>query len=202
MPLLLASTFQHFKQLDAFKNSLKSWKVACITTAALTQIDDNPERPAWVIGEIDAIRNLAGEFFEYDLRGKKIDDLKTDLSHCDLIYFIGGNTFCLLEIINKSGFREFSKKYISEGRSIWGGSAGAIVHCPDINYITCMDDPKKANLESTKALMNTHLYILPHWNGKHQAEALECLKTNSALPIVCLTDEQAIYIDGNKIEIL
>lgn len=123
MPLLLASTFQHFKKLSDFENQLSSWKVACITTAALCQIDDNRDRPEWVIGEISAIKNCAKEFLEYDLRKKTSDDLARDLNDCDLIYFIGGNTYCLLEAINHSGFRSFSKNHLSQEKSIWGGSA-------------------------------------------------------------------------------
>lgn len=114
MSLLLASTFQHFKGLDRFHDFLSTAKVACITTAALTQIDDNPNRPDWVVGEVEAVKNLSSEFFEYDLRGKNGDDLNRDLSSCDLIYFTGGNTYCLLDAVNESGFREFAPAFLKD----------------------------------------------------------------------------------------
>jgi hypothetical protein len=147
MPLLLASTFQHFKKLDVFQEQLSTWKVACITTAALAQIDDVVDRPDWVIGEIEAIETRAG-------------------------------------------------------KSLWGGSAGAIINCPDIHYIACMDEPEKANLNSTKGLSLTSLSIIPHWKCGHHQEALECLSKNPDLDLICLTDDQAIYINDNCIEVL
>lgn len=202
MPLLLASTFQKFENLHEFEDDLNTWTVACVTTAALAQIDDCPDRPNWVLGEIDAVRQHAKKFFEYDLRGKNLNDFQNDLSDCDLIYFIGGNTYCLLEAINQSGFREFSKAHLDQGRSIWGGSAGAIVNGPDIDFIRLMDEPEKANLTSTKGMSFTILYIMPHWKGAHHQEALECLKENAHVDILCLTDKQAVYLDGNKMEIL
>ena len=88
MPLLLASTFQHFKHLSDFEDDLRKWNVGCIITAALEQIDDSPEWPEWMKGEIAEVEKLSGEFFEYDIRGKNRDDLDRDLSDCDLIYFI------------------------------------------------------------------------------------------------------------------
>ena len=202
MPLLLASTFQHFKKIDVFQEQLSTWKVACITTAALAQIDDVVDRPDWVIGEIEAIETRAGEFFEYDLRGKNSDDLDRDLQSCDLIYFIGGNTFVLLEYLQKSNFQKFIVPFLAAGKSLWGGSAGAIINCPDIHYIACMDEPEKANLNSTKGLSLTSLSIIPHWKCGHHQEALECLSKNPDLDLICLTDDQAIYINDNCIEVL
>jgi|GEM_PF-2761198 len=203
MPLLLASTFDKFEDLNRFKEQLSQTKVACITTAALTQIDDNPNRPDWVNGEINAVQNLSKEFFEYDLRDKNANDLKNDLSSCDIIYFIGGNTYCLLEAVNKSGFREFAPQFLNTGKSIWGGSAGAIIHCPDIDYIRAMDEPEKSTLTDYKGLGLTDLHIMPHFNeGKHYQEALDCIAKNPDINITCLNDAQAIYIDGNRIEIL
>jgi len=202
MPLLLGSTFQHFKGLKRFEPFLSDAKVACVTTAALCQIDDDSNRPDWIVGEIDAIKTKSGDFFEYDLREKTWSDLIRDLTACDLIYFIGGNTYCLLEHVNKSGFRDFLKNFLNDGKSIWGGSAGAIIHCPDIDYIASMDEPEKANLDSTKGLALTLLSIMPHWQTKHHDAALECLRQNPDLDILCLTDDQAVYVDGNIIEII
>jgi dipeptidase E len=202
MPLLLASTFQHFKGLNQFHDFLSKAKVACITTAALAQIDDNPDRPAWMTGEIEAIQNLSKDFFEYDLRGKTSSDLENDLLDCDLIYFIGGNTYCLLEAANCSGYREFAPKFLGQGKSIWGGSAGAIIHCPDIDYIRSMDEPAKSTLTDYTGIGLMDLYLMPHWKGKHHAEAVQCIQGNPDIDIVCLTDDQAVHIDGNRIEIL
>ncbi len=203
MPLLLASTFQKFKGLNRFKNQLSQSKVACITTGALAQIDDSLNRPDWMVGEIDAVQNLSKEFFEYDLRDKNAGDLENDLSSCDIIYFIGGNTYCLLDAVNKSGFRDFAPQFLKTGKSIWGGSAGAIIHCPDIDYIRAMDEPEKSTLTDFIGLGLTDLYIMPHFNeGKHYQEALDCIASNPDINIICLTDAQAIYIDGNRIEVL
>lgn len=202
MPLLLASEFKFFKQKDIFKDSLASWKVACITTAALGQMGEKTIRPEWMDKEIQPIKELSGQFFEYDLNRKNISDLNNDLLDCDLIYFIGGNTYCLLDAVNKSGFRQFAPDHLSQGKSIWGGSAGAVIMCPNIDYIRAMDEPEKSSLQDYSGLGLTDLYILPHWKGDYQEQAQECLAKNPNLEITCLTDAQAIYIDGNRIEVL
>lgn len=202
MPLLLASTFQHFKKLSDFSEILGTWCVACVITAAIPDTEQNGSRPEWAQAEIDAVAQHAKEFFEYDLANKTPDMLEADLPDCDLIYFIGGNTFHLLDMVNKSGFREFVTGHLAQGKSVWGGSAGAIIHGPDIAFIKSMDAPEKANLTSTQGLELTQLRILPHWHGNHHQEALDCLAKNPDVDIICLTDDQALFIEGNKTEIL
>lgn len=65
-----------------------------------------------------------------------------------------------------------------------------------------MDEPEKSNLKNYKGLDLTDIYFMPHWMGGHHQEALECIANNPDTNITCLTDDQAIYIDDNKIEIL
>lgn len=177
-------------------------KVACIVTAENPYVKKKGGRPDWAQAEIDAVCKRANNSFEYDLTNKTRQDLQQDLSDCDLIYFIGGNTFYLLDQVNQSGFRDFVQPYLRAGKSIWGGSAGAIIHCPDINYVALMDDPTKEDLDNTTGLNLVDFSLIPHWKGGHHSEALECLAANPDLSIICLTDDQAIYVEGNKIEIL
>lgn len=43
---------------------------------------------------------------------------------------------------------------------------------------------------------------MPHWKGQHHDDALKCVAATPDLSVFCLTDDQALCIDKNKIDIL
>ena len=63
------------------------------------------------------------------------------LKNNDYIYVTGGNTFFLLQEMNRSGAGDLIKTQINAGKLFIGESAGAILLAPDIEYVKDTDDP-------------------------------------------------------------
>jgi dipeptidase E len=112
----------------------------------------------------------------------------------------------LLEAVRQSNFDIAVKNRLSDKNFLYiGSSAGSILVSPDIDYISPMGDKSKAHLENTMGLNFIPFSFLPHVNHPTMGNAAEVIKLNyqnQKYPIISLTDEQALYIDGNRIEIL
>ena len=67
-----------------------------------------------------------------------------------------------------------------------------------------MDEKEKADLEDTKGLNLIPFSFLPHIGHETMGDAAEIIKQqyNNKIPLYCFKDHQAIYINGNQIEIL
>ncbi len=67
----------------------------------------------------------------YDIKGKKIETIKNELSSIDIIFVEGGNTFYLLKAIRESGFDKFLKEWVQTKPYI-GVSAGSYIACRSV----------------------------------------------------------------------
>lgn len=84
----------------------------------------------------------------------------------DYIYVAGGNTFFLLQEMNKSGSGDLIKTQINAGKLFTGESAGAILLAPDIEYSKDMDNLLAAlQLEIFEALNIIDFYPVPHYKN-------------------------------------
>jgi len=110
------------------------------------------------------------ELFDLSSRGGVIEQLEKS----DIFYVAGGNTFFLLEHMNKSGF----KKCLSNDFLYIGSSAGSVIMSPDINFISPMDEKEKANLDSTKGLNQIWFAFLPHIGHETMGDAAKEIQKN------------------------
>ncbi|MDP9196322.1 MAG: Type 1 glutamine amidotransferase-like domain-containing protein, partial [Pseudomonadota bacterium] len=142
--LLLASNLRDFTpKLDrVFDRPLAEMAVVCIPTAAAGE--DNIDR--WLIPEKAALRDRVKSFTEFDLQGKTPEQVRHALAHANIICLTGGNTYFLLEHVQKSGFAQALKPCLDHGAWYVGASAGTVLACPDIDYIRAMDKPDRAQL--------------------------------------------------------
>ena len=124
----------------------------------------------------------------------------------DIIYFTGGNTFYLLDMIRKSGFDKIIAKFLESGTVYAGSSAGAVVAGPNIESIRFLDDPSKApNLKSFDGLNFVDFVILPHYGKEKYKKKYEQIMKDfegSSYRLQTLTDNQAMVIDGDKMKTL
>lgn len=105
-----------------------------------------------------------------------------ELQAFDVIYICGGRTGYLLQRMQESGFEESLRKYIKSGGYVLGVSAGSIVLA--------------ANTEECLGLVNISLQV-------HCAEGDKPGKlTLNSRETVCLTNDQAIWFDGEDAVIL
>ena len=80
-------------------------------------------------------------------------DIINKLEKNDYIYITGGNTFFLLQEMNRTGAGNLIKTQINAGKLFIGESAGAILVAPDIEYARDTDNPLAApQLKTFEAL--------------------------------------------------
>lgn len=177
-------------------------KTICITTAANVYPVDKRD---WLHREMQMFRDVGFELSEYDLTGKTKNDVATALSDADIIYMTGGNSYYLLEQMNKCDFKTVLLDRLNHGAFYIGSSAGCIVACPDIDYVRVMDDPEDANLTDYTGMNLIDFNILPHAdNAQYTAEVQSIIDAhqNTKTSLIGLTDQQAILVTGSYIQLL
>ncbi len=201
MKLLLTSTVEHFapKLPLVFGDKLKDMSVLCVPTAAYAE--DGHE--AWLKPELATIKPLVKDFVEFDIKNKTQSELLDALLDMDVLYVTGGNTYYLLEAMNKINFQEVLDVFFKRGGIYLGSSAGSIVMCPDIDFIGDVDDSSKANLESTTAHDLIDFSIVPHINQAKFNNAFEDIlnSANKDKKIIGLRDDQALWIEDGYMRV-
>lgn len=186
------------KIVDSFKKLLgkdpKGLKCAFIPTAA------DLEEDKWFINTARAeVLDLGMELIEVDLKDPDKSAIKEKLKKADVIYVNGGNTFYLLDWVRKSGFADYIRKLVEEGKVYIGVSAGSIIAGPniDISGWGPYGDPNTINLLDTSGLNLVSFAISPHFT-ETERPVLENKLREADYPVIALTDEQVMLINGNN----
>ncbi len=197
MKMLLTSTVEHFapKLPLVFGDKLKDMNVLYIPTAAYAESGHGE----WLVPELDAIRPQVNSLVEFDITNKTQGELLEALMNIDILYVTGGNTFCLLEAMNKIKFQDVLDVFFKRDGIYLGSSAGSIVMCPDIEFIGNLDDPSKANLDSTIAYDLIDFSIMPHINQPKFNDVFEATLNgmNKGRKIIGLRDDQALWVEDS-----
>ena len=138
----------------------------------------------------------------------KIADISKNIhaknfSSFDIIFFMGGNTFYLLNRTRKTGFVPFIKKHIKQGKIYLGVSAGSIIVHKTIEIAGwgVSADPNLIGLQDLRGIGVTNIAIFPHYKRKNKKE-LNSFKRNSSYTIKEIRDGEAVLIEANKIKII
>ena len=108
----------------------------------------------------------------------------------------GGNTFYLLQEMQKTGAMQIVRRIVNEGKIYIGTSAGSVVAGPDISAIKNLDSEKAApELQGYEGLSLIELVVLPHWGSpcfreSYLRQGLNHLYDNPIYKAVLLTDNQ------------
>lgn len=203
MKLLLTSTgFPN----QAIKNKFlqlvgkdpKEIKVAFIPTAA------DPYEDKWFIrATIDEVNEMRMKLVLIDLKGENEQGLKEKLAECDVIYVGGGNTFYLLDWVRKSGFNRAIKDLLNQGKVYIGGSAGSVLVGPDISIASWgpSGDKNEVSLKDLSSLSLVPFTVLPHFT-EEEREIIESKMGELDYPIIAITNDQAVLIDGKRQKII
>ncbi len=138
-----------------------------------------------------------------------------DLQQYSALFIGGGNTYKLLFGLKQSGAFNNIKNYVNKDGIVIGGSAGAVIFGYDINIISSMDS-NDVNLTDTKGFNSiSGISIFPHYTNKkaklteEENEARFKNFTNSIIKfsqeigeVIALPEEDAIYVNGNSIEVI
>lgn len=176
-------------------------KVVCITTAGNVYASENR---GWQADEMQGFRNMGVTLAEFDIAGKSEAEVADALADIDLVYVTGGNSYYLLEQMQKCDFKSAVSAALARGALYAGSSAGAVVCCPHIGFIGAMDDRSKSNLQDETGLGLIDFHILPHTDHpKYGPIIQDMLPALKKMPgrYVGLRDDQAVVVTDNYVEL-
>lgn len=137
-----------------------------------------------------------------DLKDKKPGELEKILADKDIIFVEGGNTFYLLHWVRRSGFDKVLLKFLEKGGLYVGVSAGSYIACPTIEQATWKhQDRNRVGMTDFTALHLVPFLITAHFEEKYKVIVDQAAK-GTKYPIVALTDQQAIVMQGKKVEVI
>ena len=164
----------------------------------------------WITGELSMID------VPYIEMVRSFEELSTKkLENYTALFIGGGNAYKLLSGLKQSGAFEAIKDYIQKDGIVIGGSAGAVIFGKDIDIISTMDE-NEVGLEDTKGFdALSGISIFPHYmNMKSKLSEEENIDrmnnfTEAIIEfslkngdVYAIPEEDAIFIDGNKVEII
>ena len=139
---------------------------------------------------------------EIDVRDKDEKELREMLKDKDIVYVQGGNTFYLLKYVKESGFDKVVKELIQKGLIYIGVSAGSYIACPTIEAALWKDQDKNiVGLKDLTALNLVPFLLSVHYTPEYK-EILKKEISSSKYPVKILTDDQAILVRDNKVELV
>lgn len=161
-------------------------------------------------------RSIGLEPTEIDLRPyfNKTGAEKT-LEGFEFVWLAGGNAFLLRRALSYTGLDDYLRKKVRDNSIIYGGeSAGAIMTGPTLegseDDSTNEDDPNYVPKPYEKTVMwdglgLTDFIVVPHYQSPEIAESIEGYIgyiEKKKWTYEKITDDQAIIVDGNKVELL
>lgn len=181
-----------------FGKPFNEFKALHVTTASKGAVDTS-----YLERNREFFRSNKWDIEELDLGGKQEDELWRILKHKELVYIEGGNTFYLLKTIRESGFETVIKERLSQGLIYMGASAGSYVACPTIEMAAWKHQDKYDHCGVTDL---TAMHLVPFLLSVHyKPEYRELLKekiSEAGYPVRILTDEQALLVQDDKIELV
>ena len=205
MKLFLSSESVSYEQGYAFAKligkPLSDTEVAYIDNAA----DVAAGNATWVNDNRAKIEALGCRVIRVDLRDFKDSVRKISLTEAlkpfDVIWIGGGNTYYLRWILYKTRADIIIPSLIKQGKIYGGGSAGAIVAGPTINYFQAADDPSEADEVILDGLHLTETVVIPHWHDEGYSQIMRVTEEKlkqSGYKTQHITNTQALVIDGDK----
>ena len=166
-------------------------KTAFIATAA------EPYEDKWFVKKDKEALGSVGLFVtDVDIKDKTREELFNILKEFEIIFVAGGNTFYLLEQMNNCEFKDVLLELLNKEVIYVGSSAGSIVLCPDIEFISSFDDRVEAKgLNSTKGLALVDFYVFPHYGAeKYALKTKQVFDKYANLELIPLRDNQFIKV--------
>lgn len=140
-----------------------------------------------------------------DLRDyREAGQLKTKLAQYDLLWAIGGNTFCLRDEMKESGFDKIIHELLEHGLVYAGESAGAVAVGTSLKGTEFEDNPEFTEKIVWDGIGIVPNIILPHSDNVMFAEAIDKARQmhKDDPTLIEITDSQALVINGTDSKIV
>lgn len=147
-------------------------------------------------------------YFDMVMWSSVADHRSEELVGFDLLFIGGGNTYALLDDLQRHEFLEPVRQFIANGGSLYGGSAGAVLAGTDIGTAEPFDS-NDVGIKDTSALnLLSGASLQPHYEPSHDAllrsYVAETSTTVIALPERCgvvVRDGQACNVGPEPVTI-
>jgi len=114
----------------------------------------------------------------------------------DLIFIGGGNTYALLDEVQRHQFLEPVRQFVANGGSLYGGSAGAVLAGADIGTAELFDS-NDVGIKDTSALnLLSGASLLPHYEPSH-GEWLRSYVATTSTTVIAIPERCGVAVhDG------
>ena len=198
--LFLASSFSDVADVLArLDPTLTGKRVTFIPTASVVE-----KVTFYVKSGKRALERLGMIVDELEVSTASRDEITDKLSHNDVIYVSGGNTFFLMQALQQSGAGALMTEQVAAGKLYIGESAGSMAVAPNIEYASVMDSVKKAPaLTGFEGLNLADLYPVPHHtNAPFKAAAAKIIATyGERLRLYPISNHEAIWVCGDEVAV-
>jgi len=164
----------------------------------------------WFWTDRQSLIDVGFDLIDYTITGKTKDQIKYDLEQCEVIYISSGNTFYLLQQAQLCEFNSIIRDMVLYKNKIYiGGCAGSIIAGPDISptfRIQILDEAPLLRGFEGFGLVN--FCVFPHWGDDTIFKEIYLNKrmiqayTHNQIPIILMTNNQYVHIQGDKMEIV
>lgn len=167
------------------------------------------------IGNKDWFINDLNNLYKQNFKSISIADISAvpqniwlpQIEEADVIFFEGGNTYYLLEWVNKSGLADLLPELLKTKVYV-GVSAGSMITSPNldikISQTLYNEDMEKEN--DASALAYVDFYFLPHLNSdyfiKVREENIKKIANVLQKKVYALDDNSALKVIDGKVEII
>jgi len=178
--------------------------IVVIPTASNVEVGDN----GWFINDLVNLKNQNFKQIEIaDISAVDEKVWRPKLEEADVLFFEGGNSFHLMEWMNKSGLTSILPKLLKT-RVYVGVSAGSMVTNKDLalklSQVVYGEDLNET--ENMAGLNYVDFYFLPHLNSKDfkniREENIKNATVGMNTKIYAMDDNSALKIVDGKIEVI
>ncbi|MBF2631185.1 Type 1 glutamine amidotransferase-like domain-containing protein [Listeria seeligeri] len=198
--LFLSSFFADVATIFSdFEKDLAGKTVTFIPTASLVE-----DVVFYVEAGKKALENLGLIIDELDVSTASFEVIAKKITHNDIIYVTGGNTFFLLQELKRTGADKLITVEVEAGKLYLGESAGAVITGANIEFIKTMDSIDKApNLTNYDALNLVNFYTVPHFNSVPFKKITQKIvnENEESLKLVPISNKEAILVQDNEITV-
>lgn len=174
-------------------------RVLFIDTAAERDEKDGE----WLLRDIRGLEDQGYHVHRYTITGHSADEIEKKIAEHDIIYMCGGNTFYLLQQLQKTRSMDTIRTAVASGVPYIGTSAGSLIAGPDIAPTKRLGEPDKViDLTDTRALGLVDFLTLPHWGGDYfrniyLGERIEKMYDDIDHKYILLNDYQYVHVADN-----
>ena len=193
--LLLCSNGLSSKEILSYiSNKTAGCKTAVLVVTADNEYKENNYNVQRCVAELEAL-NLSVDIFDLD---KQPADL---LLNYDVVEFIGGNPYYLLNSIRENNATEILRN-IAINKVLIGWSAAAFVFSPTLELVNCYSPEMNfLGLTDLNALSLTDIQVLPHYSKFltrfEQFEEKCCIyEKEHNVNVIRINDGEGVFIDG------